>query len=120
MLLDYCQALESIVEVEGSYDIALYGSLLLNATGNRSMGTTTAESFQFFKEVYRIRNDIMHGRIDDVLNCEAQSRSGFDIYRLRYYVHQIAILHVLNDDLRQAAHRLALGEQVQLKTLYQR
>lgn len=117
MLLDYCQALESVVEVEGSYDIALYASLLLSASGNRGLGATTAELFEFFKGMYRIRNDIMHGRIDDVLNREAKSKSNFDIYRLRYYVHQIAVLHVLNDDLKQAAHRLALGEHVELMTL---
>jgi hypothetical protein len=67
----------------------------------------------------------MHGRIDKVLLGRANTSYKIaDIGRLRQYVHELAILYLLNPDekgkydLRKTAHRLALGEDVNLRTLW--
>jgi hypothetical protein len=123
-LLDYFQALEAIIPIEGSYQISLYAAVLLHAAhGARAL--KAADVFDFMRDMHKLRNEVVHGRIDKVLTGRASTTYGItEIGRFRQYVHELAILYLLNPDdkgrhgLRTAAHRLALGEDVNLKTLY--
>jgi hypothetical protein len=123
-LLDYFQSLEAIIPIEGSYQIALYAAVLLRAA-NRGLGLKAIEVFEFVKDMHKLRNEVVHGRIDNVLLGRGKTTYKIaDIGRFRQYVHELAILYLLNPDekgkhdLRGAAHRLAVGEDVNLRTLY--
>ena len=123
-LLDYFQALEAIIPIEGSYQIALYAAVLLGAA-HKGRGPKAVDVFDFVKDMHTLRNEVMHGRIDKVLLGRANTSYKIaDIGRLRQYVHELAILYLLNPDekgkydLRKTAHRLALGEDVNLRTLW--
>jgi len=123
-LLDYFQALEAIIPIEGSYQIALYAAVLLHAA-HRGLGLKAGEVFDFVKDMHTLRNEVVHGRIDKVLLGRANTTYKIaDIGRFRQYVHELAILYLLNpdekgkQDLRKTAHRLAVGEDVNLRTLY--
>ncbi len=123
-LLDYFQALEAIIPVEGSYQIALSAAVLLGAT-HKGRGLKAGDIFDFVKDMHTLRNEVIHGRIDNVLLGRARTKYKItDIGRFRQYVHELAILYLLNpdekgkQDLRKTAHRLAVGEDVNLRTLY--
>ena len=124
-LLDYFQALEAIIQIEGSYQIALYAAVLLRAA-SQGRGMAASDVFEFMKDMHTLRNDVVHGRIDKVLQGRTKTKHKItEIERFCQYVHELAILYLLNPgekgkhDLRPLAHRLALGETVNLKTLYQ-
>jgi hypothetical protein len=123
-LLDYCQVLEAIIQAQGSFEIALCTAVLLRAA-SAGTGSASGEVFEFIKKMYKLRNDVMHGRIDTVLERLASTNHNITAIDLFYnYIRQLAILYLLNfneegrPDLRQFAHRLALGETVHLKTLH--
>ena len=90
-LLDYFQALESLLPTPNSYQTSLLASAILGAHLKDS-GKTSAAIFAFIRAQYKLRNDVMHGRIDDVLAGE-----GLDIPQLRTVVHKLAILKILNE-----------------------
>jgi len=123
-LLDYFQALEAIIPIEGSYQIALYAAVLLRAA-HKGRGLKAGDIFDFVKDMHTLRNEVIHGRIDNVLLGRAKTKYKItDIGQFRQYVHELAILYLLNpdergkQDLRKTAHRLAVGEDVNLRTLY--
>jgi hypothetical protein len=123
-LLDYVQALEAILQVNGSYQIALYATLLLCAAW-REHGISSMEVFDFIKEMYTLRNNVVHGRIDKVIHGRTNTKHKItEIRRFRKYVHELAMLYVMNPsdsgghNLQPFGHKLALGESVKLKTPY--
>lgn len=123
-LLDYFQALEAVVPIEGSYQIALYAAVLLGAA-SRDGATRAPEVFQFIKDMHTLRNAVVHGRLDKVLDGKVNTKNKLNVALLRNYVHELAILYLLNPDERgnrglcPLAHRLALGEPAVVKTLYE-
>jgi hypothetical protein len=126
-LLDYFQALEAVLPIEGSYQIALFTAVLIRAA-NTGLGFKALEVFDFVRDMHTLRNEVIHGRINNVLSGKAKTKKYkiTDIRRFRQYVHELAILYLLNPDetgnydLRKVALRLALGDEVELKTLYTR
>ena len=117
ILLDYMQALESMVPASGSYNISLHASVLLKASKPRA-SINASEIFDFLRKMYAIRNDVMHGKLKKVLDGVANAKSALNTHQLRMYVYDLAMLQVLNADLGGLAHKLALGESVQLRTIY--
>jgi len=117
ILLDYMQALESMVPASGSYNISLHASVLLKASRPRA-SINASEIFDFLKQMYTIRNDVMHGKLKKVLDGVAGAKSALNIHRLRTYVYDLAVVQVLNEDLGRLAHKLALGESAQIRTIY--
>lgn len=123
-LLDYFQALEAVIPIEGSYQIALYTAVLLHAAHDRRE-PKASDIFDFVKDMHTLRNEVIHGRIDNVVLGRARTKYKItDIGRFRQCVHDLAILYVLNPDekgkhdLRKIAHCLAVGDDVKVKTLY--
>jgi hypothetical protein len=117
LLLDYMQALESMVPASGSYNISLHASVLLKACKPRA-SINASEIFDFLRTMYAIRNDVMHGKLKKVLDGVANAKFALNTHQLRMYVYDLAMLHVMNEDLGSLAHKLALGESVQLRTIY--
>jgi hypothetical protein len=60
-LLDYFQILEAIIPVRGSEYISLYAARLLRSPN--SAPNQTFELYRFIKDMYNVRNDIMHGPV---------------------------------------------------------
>ena len=116
-LLDYFQILEAVVPAEGSQYISLYAAVLLKAGGYRGMGMKPVEMFKLFKDMYNIRNAVMHGRMDDVMSGRFRTDQQ-SLYTFKQMVHGLASLYVLNGSLRDAAIGLALGEEMKLETLF--
>jgi hypothetical protein len=115
--------LEAIIQAEGSYQIALYATVLLDSArqGRELAGTTV---FDFVKDMRTLRNEVVHGRIDKVLDGRSKAKHKItEIELFPHYIYQLAILYVLNPGengqhgLRPLGHRLALGEPVKVKTL---
>lgn len=117
LLLDYMQALESVVPASGSYNISLHAAVLLKASKPRA-SINASEIFDFLRKMYAIRNDVMHGKLKKIVDGAADGKSALDTHQLRTYVYDLAMLHVMNEDLGSLAHKLALGESVQLRTIY--
>jgi hypothetical protein len=120
-MLDYFQILEAVVPAEGSEYISLYGAVLLKRGGYRGAGMEPFEMFMLFKDMYKIRNAVMHGRIDDVMSGKASGKFRTDrqsLYTFKQMVHGLAALYVLNGPLRDAATKLALGNEMKLETLF--
>jgi hypothetical protein len=115
-LIDYFQILEAIIPVFGNEYIALYAARLLRASN--SVPNETFELYRFIKDMYGVRNQVMHGRVDEVLSRTTKESQRIDIYKLRHIVYSLACLRIMNDNLRDAATRLALGETVQLEREY--
>lgn len=113
-LFDYVQALESLLPLRGSDAIRLAAAILIS----RSTRASANELDQFFKLIYQIRDDVMHGRLDKVLEDDRKGKRPIDTRRLKQCIHQLAILAILNDNLGFLARQLALGENVNLKTLF--
>jgi hypothetical protein len=113
-----------MLPVEGSYRIALSVAVLLQAA-SKGRRVKAADVFDFVKDMHQRRNEVVHGRVDSVLRGGTKTKHKIaDIGRFRQYVHELAILYLLNPDekgkhgLRKVADRLALGEDFALKTLY--
>jgi hypothetical protein len=116
-LLDYFQVLEALVPARGSDSISLYAARLLRTPN--SAPNQTLELYRFMKDMYRVRNDIMHGRVDEVLSRKSKESQRIDIYKLRHIVYSLACLHIMNGQLKDAATQLALGETAQLEHEYE-
>lgn len=120
----YFQSLEAVVPIEGSYPIALYAAVLLGAS-SRDRATRAPEVFQFIEDMHTLRNEVVHGRLDKVLEGRLKTKNKLNVALLRNYVHELAILYLLNPNeqgnrgLCPLAHRLALGEPAVVKTLYE-
>lgn len=104
-LLDYFQVLEAIVPVAGSEFISLYTAVLHKAIDNKQ---DAEESYQFVKRMHSIRNDVMHGRIQDVIAKDKLSIE--DIHRFSEIIHALSGSFVMNGPLRDQARALALGK----------
>jgi len=113
-LFDYVKALESLLPLRGSDAIRLAAAILIS----RSTRASANELDQFFKVIYQIRDDVMHGSLDKVLEDDRKGKRPIDTRRLKQCIHQLAILALLNDNLGFLARQLALGENVNLKTLF--
>jgi hypothetical protein len=116
-MLDYFQILEAVVPAEGSQYISLYAAVLLKAGGYRGIEMKPFEMFTLFKDMHKIRNYVMHGRIDEVMNGRFRTDQQ-SFYTFKQMVHGLAGLYVLNGSLREIATRLALGEEIKLETLF--
>jgi hypothetical protein len=119
-LLDYFQVLEAIVPAEGSQYISLYAARLLQSPTNPA--NQAFELFKFIKDMHKIRNYVLHGRIDEVLSGKLKTDYKLDIPRLRHIIYSLACLYIMNGSngsLREHATRLALGEKVDLEREYE-
>lgn len=116
-LLDYFQVLESLVPAGGSEYISLYAARLLRSPN--SAPNETFELYRFIKDMYTVRNNVVHGRVDDVLSGRLKESRKLDIFRLRHIVYSLACLNIMNGPLRDAATLLALGETCQLEREYE-
>lgn len=117
-LLDYFQALEQIVPVNGSEYIALYSATLLKASGNHAYGADPYSTYAFVKRMHNVRNNVMHGQIGKVIASDDSDFSPGDVRRFGQIVRVLAGLFILNGKLREAATKLALGEGVVLESVY--
>jgi hypothetical protein len=116
-LLDYFQVLEALIPTGGSEYISLYAARLLRSPN--SAPNQTFELYRFIKDMYTVRNSVMHGRVDDVLSGKLKESRKLDIFRLRHIVYSLACLNIMNGPLRDAATLLALGETFQLEHEYE-
>lgn len=121
-LLDYCQALESILPFRGS-QIPESAALLLGADA-RGLRGAQDDPLNFLKDMYTMRDSVMHGRFDQVVEDRAGTHYTLkDIDRFRRYVYDLAILYFLNPDpkgepnLRRFITHLRRGKAVALRTL---
>jgi hypothetical protein len=120
-MLDYFQILEAVVPAEGSEYISLYGAVLLKTGGYRGAAMEPFEMFMLLKDMHKIRNAVMHGRIDDVMSGKTSGKFRTDeqsLYTFKQMVHGLAALYVLNGPLRDAATKLALGEEIKIETSF--
>jgi hypothetical protein len=116
-LVDCFQILESILEVAGSEYVALYTAALLKESGYSPFLPHTTDSYgiyKFVKRMFGLRNDIMHGRIDKVLDPQKLNSFPTELQEFRRMVCHLAILSILNGKLKEFATRLAVGAAVQL------
>jgi hypothetical protein len=65
--------------------------------------------------MHKIRNNIVHGRVGDVLSGKGKTDHKLDISRFRHIIYSLASLYIMNGPLREFATRLALGENVDLE-----
>jgi hypothetical protein len=117
-VLDYFQILESVLPVAGSEYIALYAAALLKESGNGYYVKDPYTTYEFIKRMHKVRNDVMHGRIDDVLNAKKSGFSSNDSRDFRNMVFVLVQLHILNGKLREAAPKLTLGKEMNLESVY--
>jgi hypothetical protein len=115
-MLDYFQILESVVPAEGSQYIALYAARLLRASGHSAAPGKALETFNFLKDMHKIRNDVVHGRINQVVGGKWEKK--FNIDAFRHAIYSLASLYVMNGPLRDQAIQLLLGEPVKLNQMY--
>jgi hypothetical protein len=116
-LLDCFQILESIIPVFGSEYIALYATVLLKASGKTQFGADLNSPyliFKFIKRMHMVRNDIVHGRIDEVIDPNKPKVKPDEVHAFRRMVYDLAALSILNGNLRDIATKLAVGESVPL------
>lgn len=114
-LLDYFQILEAVVPAMGSEFIALYAAVLLHAIRTQE---DAEETYNFVKRMHTIRNEVMHGRLQSVLNSTKNKLTEHDFHRFREIIHALAGAHVMNGALRDNARLLALGKKVTLAAAY--
>ena len=117
-LLDYFQILEFVLPVGGSEYIALYSAVLAVGSGADPEGKKARQHFDLVKRMHKVRNDVMHGRIHDVLTSNKNTFSPNDLHSFRSVVHKLAEMYVMNGDLREMATRKALGQPITLKGIY--
>ena len=121
-LLDYWQALEAILPIPGS-EIPLRAlELLQSGTQFQSPGKSNVADL--FRDMYSLRNSVMHGRYDQVVENRAGTQNGLkDVDLFRMYVHELAVLYLLNPDkdgkpnLRQFVKPLRKGHPIKVETL---
>jgi uncharacterized protein YutE (UPF0331/DUF86 family) len=116
-LLDYCQMLEAVVDAKGSENIALYSAVLLSSI-NKHESSKAPNNYEFIKRMYRVRNEVMHGRVDNIYASNKNKFCPDDVQRFRNIVHALAGAYVMNGPLRESATKLALGQSVELTSLY--
>ena len=121
-LLDYCQALEAILPVKGP-QIPEFAAQLLHSRTPAHSGMV--DTLDLLKDMYTLRNMVMHGKLDQVLEGRAGTRFQLkDVERFQWRVHHLAILYFLNIDqsgnpsLRQFIKKLRNNHPLSLKTLY--
>lgn len=117
-VLDYFQILESVLPVAGSEYISLYAAALLKESGNAYYVKDPYTTYEFIKRMHKVRNDVMHGRIDDVLDVKKSGFSPDDARKFRNMVFVLVQLHILNGKLRDAAPKLTLGKEMNLESIY--
>jgi hypothetical protein len=120
-LLDYCQALESILPFKGD-QVPAYAADLLHA--NRRDLAAKAADTGLLRDMYKLRNMVMHGSYALVLKNQAGTRHTLkDVEHFRRRVHALAILYFLNPDqngwpnLRRFIKESRKGKQITLNTL---
>jgi hypothetical protein len=114
-LLDYFQILEAVVPAMGSEFIALYAGVLVHALQTNE----DAESvYELVKRMHSIRNNVLHGRIQSVLNATKDKLSEQELQRFRHVMHVLAAGYVMNGPLRDHARKLALGKDVVLTSTF--
>jgi hypothetical protein len=59
-IFDHVQAVESLLPLRGSDSIRLAAAVLIS----RATKADATEIDEFFKIVYQVRDDVMHGRLD--------------------------------------------------------
>jgi hypothetical protein len=74
--------------------------------------------FKFIKRMHQIRNDIVHGRIDEVLNPNKPKITVGEVHTFQLMVHHLGALSILNSDLRDLATKLAVGESTPLDSFH--
>ena len=117
-LLDYVQVLEAIVPVMGSESISLYAARLL--TRHDSPPNQGFELYTFIKDMYKIRNAVVHGRVNEILDVNSKLAAKLDIPRFRQIIYSLTCLHIMNGQLRgDLATRLSLGEKIELEREYE-
>jgi len=114
-LLDYFQILEAVVPAMGSEFIALYSAVLLHAI-NKNEDSLTA--FEFIKRMHKVRNDVMHGRMNEVLDAKKNKFTPGDVAIFGDIVHALSGAYIMNGPLRDPATKLALGQTVTLTSMY--
>lgn len=114
-LLDYCQALEALLPLRTKYRIAISASALLAAHFDDN-GQRATEIFETVSNQYNLRNDVMHGRIDEVLSGRGRP---LDVSSLELVVRDLTILRILNPGvvLEDLADRLLLKQPVQIRRM---
>lgn len=123
-LLDYCQALEAILPFGGGKKIPKYAATLLqSSTPSRWIAAT--DHVDFLVEMYKLRNNVMHGNFYQVLEDRAGTHYKLkDVERFRRCAHYLAVLYFLNPDqdgkpnLGRFKKQLERGQVVNLKKLY--
>jgi hypothetical protein len=120
-LLDYCQALESVLPLDGD-QIPSFAARLLEENGLHTFSRTNMVGL--LRDMYTLRNKAMHGEYDRVLEERVGTQHGLrDVEHFRRCVHNLAILYLLNPDqdgrpnLKRFIKQLRKGKAVQLKTL---
>ncbi len=112
-LFDYVQAFESLLpNLRGSDTFCLSAGILLA----RCTSEAGADVVKFFKSVYHIRDEVMHGRLDGIIQEVRNKKCAIEIGKLAGYVRTLGSLAILNDGLPAIARRIALGETIKLNT----
>lgn len=112
-LFDYVQAFESLLpNLRGNDAFCLSAGILLA----RSTSEAGADVDRFFKNVYRVRDEVMHGRLDGIIEKVRKKECTIELGKLAAYVRKLGSLAILNDGLPAIARRLALGETIKLHT----
>jgi len=112
-LFDYVQAFESLLpNLRGNDAFCLSAGILLA----RSTSEAGADVDRFFKNVYRVRDEVMHGRLDGIIEKVRKKECTIELGKLAAYVRKLGALAILNDGLPAIARRLALGEAIKLET----
>jgi hypothetical protein len=112
-LFDYVQAFESLLpNLRGSDTFCLSAGILLAS----STSEAGADVDRFFKNVYRIRDEVMHGRLDGIIEKVRKKECAIELGKLAAYVRKLGSLAILNEGLPAIARRLALGETIELHT----
>jgi hypothetical protein len=121
-LLDCFQIIEALIPVAGSEYIALYAAVLLKAGGHTQFlpfANDPISIYDFIKRMHKVRNDVMHGRIDEVLNPKKPKLDQAEVHAFRRMVFDLAALSILNGNkLREFATKLALGEITSFESFY--
>jgi hypothetical protein len=117
-LLDYCQILETVLPGQNIEFFALYASAILKTYAKGQFGIDPHGNYEFIKRMYKVRNEVMHGRIDGVFTSNKYNFVTTDLYTFRQMIHILAALYIMNGELTQAATKIILGQDGGLKSIY--
>jgi hypothetical protein len=111
-LLDHCQALEALLPLRSKYQIAMSASALLAGHLNDD-GQRASQIFNTVSDQYSLRNDVMHGRVDDVLAGRGRH---LDVPSLEEIVRDLTTLRILNPglDFPNTANQILLRRPVEV------